>query len=69
MRCRSKDSRPIDHLHRSGQCIGKGRMPERALQFFDEMQLLGLQPRVFTYSAVIRASRDARVSLQLFVEI
>ena len=33
----SRDSSPTDHLHRSGQCIGKCRMPERALQLFDEM--------------------------------
>ena len=33
-------------------CMQKCRMPERAMQLFDEMQQQGLQPNVITYTAV-----------------
>ena len=44
MKCRSWDASPIHHLHSNGQCIGVCRMPERALQLFDEMRQQGLEP-------------------------
>ena len=45
---------------------GKCKMPERALQLFDEMQQQGLEPNVITYTAVISTGE---LTLQLFDEM